>query len=77
MAKRSYRALILAHYDPNSNPWDPPLRAYFPAPPHRPAVLPTQNTLVPDGAPRHATYGGGRLQRVPLPVYKRKPPRRS
>jgi hypothetical protein len=65
------------HYNPDSNPWDPPLRSYFPAAQHRPVRGPMQNTLAVDGPPRHPILGGGRPQHPFLPIYKTRPPRRS
>lgn len=77
---RSYRDMITRHlagdYNPNNNPWDPPLRVYFPRRPSKPSINVRGRPTV-DGGMRGLVWGGGRDQRVPLPIYKHKAPRKS
>lgn len=54
-----FKALTGRRYDPDRNPWDPPLRPYFPAP-RPPRQVNTKGRPTLDGAMRPLVWGHGR-----------------
>jgi hypothetical protein len=86
MAKRSYIDIVHRFVDAPGGPWAGPLPSYQhvdqgyytkrpPAPRRKPPNM--RGTPTVDGPVVHPILGGGRKQRVPLPVYKSRRPRKS